>query len=62
MTCEKCDDKKYYSYDSNHSKFCELCCKHDEGFWVLEEHYGEQNGKLCCLAGCGYTKEVSQNE
>lgn len=37
MACEKCDS----------------CCKHDKGWWKLEEHYGDDNGKLGCKAGCG---------
>lgn len=28
-------------------------CPHDEGWWKLEEHYGEDNGKWCCKGGCG---------
>ena len=45
-------------YDEHHIQPCEVCCKHDGGFWLLEEHYGENNGKLCCKQGCGFTKEL----
>lgn len=57
VRCQKCYGTKWYSYDENHSKPCEVCCPHDKGWWLLEEHYGEDNGKLCCTAGCGMTKE-----
>jgi hypothetical protein len=57
MVCAKCNGTGWYQYDHNHSKVCEVCCKHDKGFWELEEHYGEDNGKLCCLNGCGFTKD-----
>jgi hypothetical protein len=23
------------------------------GWWLLEKHYGDDNGKWCCRAGCG---------
>ena len=56
--CPKCKGKGHYHYDHNHGKPCELCCKHDEGWWDLSpEHHGdafhpgEDNG--CCRAGCG---------
>ena len=55
--CKKCDGKGHYAYDDNHGKICEACCPHDEGFWKLEMHYGEDNGKLCCRRGCGFVKD-----
>lgn len=58
MTCKKCNGKGSYMYDEHHIQPCEVCCKHDGGFWLLEEHYGENNGKLCCKQGCGFTKEL----
>lgn len=60
MTCSKCKDTGWYQYSTDgtpHSKVCEKCCKHDKGFWLLEKYYGKSNGKLCCLNGCGFTKE-----
>lgn len=57
MTCLKCKDTGWYAYDHNHSKICESCCKHDQGFWQLKEHYGDKNDKWCCKAGCGYTQD-----
>jgi len=32
---------------------CDACCKHDQGWWALYNHYGEHNGQFSCLAGCG---------
>jgi hypothetical protein len=51
--CSKCFDTGSYMYDENHGTVCDKCCQHDEGWWMLEEHYGEDNGKWCCKAGCG---------
>jgi hypothetical protein len=28
------------------------------GWWKLEKHYGKDNGKWCCKAGCGFTKDA----
>jgi hypothetical protein len=44
-------------YD-NHSSPCPDCCKHDKGFWLLKERYGEANGRWCCKSGCGYLKPI----
>lgn len=58
--CPKCNGTKWYQYSTEgtpHSKICEYCCKHDQGFWKLpKEHYDKDGGMLCCLAGCGFTK------
>lgn len=59
--CAKCKNTGWFGYDKNHSQICDKCCPHDMGFWLLEEHYGDDNGKVCCLRGCGYTREVSQS-
>lgn len=56
-SCPKCNGTGSYSYDENHGKICEVCCPHDQGWWLLQEHYGNDNGKLCCLRGCGTVKE-----
>jgi len=59
--CKKCSGKGHYvysTYGTPHSKICEDCCPHDKGWWLLEEHYGEDNGKVCCLRGCGTTREI----
>lgn len=57
MICKKCNGIGSYSYDDNHGKICEVCCKHNGGSWLLEKHYGKDNGKWCCLLGCGYTQD-----
>lgn len=61
IQCEKCKDTGWFKYDRNHSSKCDECCKHDMGWWLLKDHYGDDNGKLCCLAGCGTKKEVQQS-
>lgn len=40
-------------YDENHVKPCEVCCTHPDGWWKLEEHYDDDNGKYACKRGCG---------
>jgi hypothetical protein len=63
--CEKCHGTGWYPYSTGgtpHSKICEVCCKHDKGFFELKESYGEDNGKMCCMAGCGFTKERESEE
>ena len=58
--CKSCSGKGWYSYDKNHSKVCEVCCTHDEGFFVLSDLYANA-GDLCCMNGCGFTKEQSDD-
>ncbi len=50
--CPKCQGVGWYRYDEIHSTVCDLCCKHDQGWFQLSEHYGSNNGKWCCKA-CG---------
>lgn len=52
-TCKKCNDTRLYMYDENHVKPCEVCCTHPDGWWKLEKHYAEDNGKYACKRGCG---------
>lgn len=40
-------------YDENHIKPCEACCDHPDGWWKMEKHYDEDNGKYACKRGCG---------
>lgn len=54
--CKKCSGTGWFKYDHTHSMVCGECCKHDKGSWLLKEHYGKDNGKWCCLAGCGLTR------
>jgi hypothetical protein len=53
IVCEKCNGRGSYMYDENHLKPCEMCCDHSEGWWRLEERYGDDNGKYACKRGCG---------
>jgi hypothetical protein len=55
--CAKCSGTRWVQYDENHSKICDACCKHASGWWELKEHYGINNGKMCCTAGCGFVRE-----
>ena len=57
--CEKCKGNQFYAYDDMHSKRCEVCCPHDQGWWELTEFYaGYEEGKdnRCCHRGCGTMK------
>jgi hypothetical protein len=56
--CPKCKGKGLYYYDDNHATVCDRCCRHDQGSWLLQKHYGENNGKWCCLGGCGQTRDT----
>ena len=54
--CPLCGGKGRYRYDDKHSKPCEKCCAHSEGWGELTERHagyvaGADNG--CCRAGCG---------
>ncbi len=58
--CPKCGGAGWYCYSTRgtpHYTVCDMCCKHDKGYWLLEKYYGENNGKWCCKAGCGHTIE-----
>lgn len=56
--CPKCHGTGQYYYDNEHGTICALCCQHNMGWWKLEKHYGKNNGKWCCKAGCGTTKRT----
>jgi hypothetical protein len=57
--CPKCHGTGAYMYDEHHGTVCDLCCRHDMGWWLLEKYYGDDNGKWCCRAGCG--KKLDEN-
>jgi hypothetical protein len=57
--CPKCHGTRWFNYDKNHSQPCDLCCPHNSGWWLLKEHYGENNGKWACRAGCGTIRSES---
>lgn len=60
--CTKCQGKGWWQYDHNHSTICDKCCPHDQGFWLLEKHYGTRNGKWCCRGGCGFTRDFELHD
>jgi hypothetical protein len=60
--CEKCKGAGQYMYDENHIKPCEVCCTHSEGWWKLEDNYGDDNGKYACKNGCGTLVEKEPKE
>lgn len=57
--CKKCADTGWHTPSGQrgtvHSYRCDACCKHEGERWQLKDHYGEDNGKWCCRAGCGKT-------
>ena len=56
VSCKKCNDTGWYMYDHNHSTICDICCKHDKGWFNVSEHqhgYIPDSDNACCLAGCG---------
>lgn len=56
MPCVHCNGTGWRPLQSDKAKVCEHCCKHDQGWWELTEHYeGFVDGgdNRCCLAGCG---------
>ena len=57
--CPKCHGTGKYLYDEHHGTVCDLCCQHNMGWWLLEKHYGADNSKWCCRAGCG--KKLNKN-
>lgn len=59
--CPKCKGKGSYMYDHNHGKICEVCCRHDRGWWQLGEMHANP-GHWCCRAGCGYSVETKPEE
>lgn len=63
LPCETCGGDGWYQYTTRgtpHSTVCSACCRHNKGWWMLKEHYGESNGRWCCLRGCGHT--ISEEE
>lgn len=51
--CPKCEGTGVYRRDARHVAICDLCCKHNQGWWLLEGAYGPDNGRWACKAGCG---------
>lgn len=53
--CPECDGSRFVFYDENHARRCRSCCGHDGKYFLLKEHYGENNGKWACMF-CGDLK------
>jgi len=54
--CPKCKGTGWYMYSHDHSTICNACCKHEEGWWDLTEHYSgykKDADNACCKKGCG---------
>lgn len=51
--CPSCLGSGVYRYDERHMAVCKACCKHGQGWWLLEGAYGPDNGRWACKAGCG---------
>jgi hypothetical protein len=51
--CHRCLGTGVYRHDERHMSVCDLCCKHNQGWWQLEGAYGSDNGRWACKAGCG---------
>lgn len=61
--CNRCNGTGIYlttTIGTTHYAPCPLCCLHDEGWWLLKECYGKNNGKWCCFAGCGEVRDSSE--
>lgn len=59
--CHLCHGTGSYMYDHNHGTICNLCCKHDLGYWLLTEGYNGYRAGVdtwCCSAGCGHKKDT----
>lgn len=51
--CAKCSGTGVYHCGEGQLGVCDLCCKHNQGWWRLEAAYGADNGRWACKAGCG---------
>ena len=51
--CPKCHGAGVYPYSDRSTAICDRCCKHNQGWWLLEGAYGADNGRWACKAGCG---------
>lgn len=51
--CNKCYGRGWYMYDENHGARCDACCTHSKGWFKLKDHHSDNNGKFCCVEGCG---------
>jgi hypothetical protein len=51
--CAKCGGAGVHACGEGQLRVCDLCCKHNQGWWRLEGAYGADNGRWACKAGCG---------
>lgn len=51
--CSGCHGTGAYERAGGHFAVCDMCCKHFQGWWLLEGAYGADNGRWACKAGCG---------
>jgi hypothetical protein len=51
--CPRCHGQGVYPRSEGSLAICDLCCKHNQGWWRLEGGYGRDNGRWACKAGCG---------
>ena len=61
--CSKCQGTGIYNatpVGTAHWTPCDLCCAHDEGYWLLPKDYVNA-GKWSCLAGCGHVLNENPN-
>lgn len=60
--CPKCLGTGAYHRDDKHVAICDLCCRHNQGWWQLEGAYGLDNGRWACKAGCGFVVDKPSPE
>ena len=51
--CPTCQGAGVYRVNDRAMAICDLCCKHNQGWWQLEGAYGSDNGRWACKLGCG---------
>ena len=55
LKCQVCNGSGIYCYDEIHATWCEKCCLHEDGYWLVttEDHGKDFIGKwLCKKCGC----------
>lgn len=51
--CPKCVGRGVYLHVQGTLAICDMCCRHNHGWWLLEGGYGLNNGRWACKVGCG---------